>query len=138
MRRSAFIPLMAALAMAAIPRPVAAATLSAFAGITITFETQDDANPVWLYTRVPNVINDDTDGDGTTGGGATQIAASLTNAPVFTTSNRVNADAAATVTGEASYSFELVQRFSVLRSADADREVTITLAPLLGFGGTLL
>lgn len=127
-----------ALVLAASPQFATAATLSAFAGMTITFETPDSSNPVQIYTRQTIVGTDDTDGDGATSGGSTLIASSLTNAPVFTTSNRVDAEASATVTGEASYSVSLVQRFFVTRLLDADREVTITLAPLDGLGGTLL
>ena len=132
MRQAAVMPLLLALAMAATPRPAAAATLSASAGIKITFETPDDSNPVQIYVRQTTVGIDDTDGDGVTTGGSTLIEDSLTSAPVFTTSYRVTAESQATVTGEASFRVDLVQRFTVTRSLDADREVTITLSQLDG------
>lgn len=132
-------PALLTLGLALTVQPLAAATLSAFAGMTITFTTPDGSNPVQIYTRQGIVGIDDTDGDGTTSGGSTQqVPATPTNVPVFTTSNAVNAEATTTVEGEATFLFDLVQRFTVARSLDADREVTITLAPLDGLGGTLL
>ena len=138
MRYPAVIPLVIGLALGATPQTGAAATLSAFAGVTITFTTPDGSNPVQIYTRQGITGIDDTEGDGITSGGSTQFAATPTGGPVFSTSNSVTAEATATVEGEATFLFDLVQRFTVARSLDADREVTITLAPLDGLGGTLL
>lgn len=128
----------AALCLAALPHGAAAATLEAFAGVRIVFETSDVTNPVQIYTRQTVFGTDATDGDGTTSGGATQIEGSLTDAPVFATANEVRGEATAAVAGEAVYRIDLIQNFWVARSLDADRMVDITLSPLDGLGGTYL
>lgn len=127
-----------AIFIAGSPVAAAAATLEAFAGITVTFETEDSSNPVSTYTRQTILNANDTDGDGVNDGGATQLASSLTNAPVFTTSNQVNATSTAVVEGEATFKVDLVQRFTVDRSLADDRAVTISLAPLDGLGGLFM
>lgn len=125
---------LAVLVLSTTMAPATAATLSAFAGARISFATADGSKPVSAFNREALLLGDMFTGDGETDGGWDEFAGSMPKDDVFLTAISLFGEASALLPGdEAGFTYSVRQDFTVARSADADRMLSITLAPLDGY-----